>query len=181
VCGLRRFSLFDASFEPSGERYGERVERGLPPHGPACSSAARWIKGSGDQIQAFQGSILVRKVTSGPHGPAVAGVDRFDRVRRADNPPDLDVVFQERHELRPGALPKPHDCRIPLSPLCREFSEPVFGCLLGRGGVHGFECLHDAVAVLAAGIAEAFSDQVNDALLHDRAFPCGRDRFRQGP
>lgn len=41
------------------------------------------------------------------------------------------------------------------------FGEPVLYRLLGRSRVD------DAVAVLASGVAEAVSDQVNGALLHD--------------
>lgn len=53
------------------------------------------------------------------------------------------------------------DGRISVAPFGSRFGEPVLCRLVGRGRVD------DAVAVLASGVAEAVSDQVNDALLHD--------------
>ena len=63
-----------------GEGDGERVQRGLPPHGPSCLTLAGGVQRSGDQVQAFQRGLLVREVPAGPDRPAVAGVEGLDRV-----------------------------------------------------------------------------------------------------
>lgn len=129
------FSLVSGSLEPSGEGDRERVQRGLPPHHPACPPAAGRVKRPRHQIQALQRGLLVREVPARPDGPAVAGVDRLDRVGRADHPPDLDVVFEERHELRPRVPPQLHDRRISSAPRGGELLEPVLRRLLGRGRI----------------------------------------------
>ena len=57
-----------------------------------------------------------REMTLRPHDRAEAGVQRLDRVRRAEDLADLDVVIQERDELGPGVAPKPDQRRI--GPVC---------------------------------------------------------------
>ena len=43
-------------------------------------------------------------MTPGLDGAPVPGVEGFDRVGRADHPPDFHVVVQERDELLPGVI-----------------------------------------------------------------------------
>src|SRR5690606_4335783 len=62
---------------------------------------------------------------------------------------DLDVVVQERDELRPGVLPQPADRRIHRAPLLRELLEPRFRGSLGRCRVDRAQVTSDLVPVLA--------------------------------
>ena len=41
-----------------GEGDGERVQRGLPPHGPSCLAGALGVQSAGDQVQALQRGLL---------------------------------------------------------------------------------------------------------------------------
>ena len=67
-----------------------------------------------------------------PHLAAVAGIvhpddlwqlcrEELDRVRRADQRPDLPVEPQEGHELGPGALPQLGDRRVAGFPGAAEY------------------------------------------------------------
>lgn len=116
--------------KPSGACDRECVERWLLLHHPACLPGANGVKQAPHEVSARKRDSLVGKMPTRPQGAALAGVDRFDRVGRADYPAGLDVVFQERHELRPGLVRELHDCWIPLTALCGELLEPVLGCRL---------------------------------------------------
>ena len=71
-------------------------------------------------------------MASGPDGAPVAGVEGFDGVGAADDPPDFDVVVQERHELAPGVLPQSGDRRVLPAPFGRELHESFLRCGLRR-------------------------------------------------
>lgn len=86
--------------KPSGACDRECVERWLLLHHPACLPGANGVKQAPHEVSARKRDSLVGKMPTRPQGAALAGVDRFDRVGRADYPAGLDVVFQERHELR---------------------------------------------------------------------------------
>ena len=75
-----------------GEGDGERVQRGLPPHGPSCLPGAFGVHPAGDQVQRLQRGLLGGEVPAGPDGPAVAGVEGLDGVGGEQDPADLDVV-----------------------------------------------------------------------------------------
>src|SRR5258708_27714016 len=77
------------------------------------------------QVQALEGGLLGREVTAGVHRTPQPGIDRLDRVRRADNGSYFPVEPQERHELRPRVLPQPYNRRVALLPLPAELREPV--------------------------------------------------------
>jgi hypothetical protein len=103
--------------EPVAEGYREGVQGGLPSHRPPCPAGPGRVKGPGHQIQALQGGLLGRKVPPGLDRPPVTGIKGLDRIRRADDLADLDVVVQERDELIPGVLPQPDDGAVALAPL----------------------------------------------------------------
>ena len=90
-------------------------------------------------VDALQRGLLVREVAAGLDRPPDPGVDGLDRVGGADDPADLGVEAEERHELRPGVLPQPHDRRVLLAPGVGELGEPLQCGLLGRRGVDGLE------------------------------------------
>jgi hypothetical protein len=56
-------------------------------------------------------------------------------VRASDHPADLHVVVQERHEVRPGVVPQPHDRWVACTPLAGELAPAFLGGGLRRGGV----------------------------------------------
>src|SRR5204863_5688797 len=99
----------------------EGVQGGLPPVGPPLAAPAGRVQAHDRQVQAFQGGLLGREVTAGIDGPPEAGVDRLDRVRRADHRPYFPVELQERHEFGPRVLPEPYDRRVALLPFAGEF------------------------------------------------------------
>ena len=92
MCGVRRFSSVGGSLEPSGEGDRERVERGLPPHHPACPSASGGVKRACHEVETLQRGLLVREVPAGADRAPIPCVDRLDRVCGADHSADLDVV-----------------------------------------------------------------------------------------
>lgn len=57
--------------------------------------------------------------------------------------------------------------RIPLAPLVGELLEPILRCRLARSRVDGLERFHDRIPVLPARIAEATTDEMDYALVHD--------------
>ena len=116
---LGRRSLVDTAFE--GDR--ERVERWLPSRGPACPTPACRVKRAGHEVEALQRRSVVREVPAGADRAPVAGVERLDRVGQAQYAADLDVVVEERDELRPGVVPQPDDRRVALSPALGELVE----------------------------------------------------------
>src|SRR5215471_1648994 len=109
-----------------------------------------------------------------------AGGDTVDTfIRCVDQLPDRQREVQEWHYLRPRALPESDDGRVALAPVGDELGEAVLGCGLGRRGVNRLERLNDCVAVLAAGVAERGSYEVDDALLNDGVFPGRSNRLGQ--
>ena len=63
-----------------GEGDGEGVECWLPACHPSCLTGAFGVQASGDEVEGFQGGLLVGEVAAGADGPSEAGVQRFDRV-----------------------------------------------------------------------------------------------------
>jgi hypothetical protein len=155
--------------EPAVEGDVEGVRGGLAVQGPVGLSLAGGVEGHGRHMDALQGGGLVGEGASGLDRPPDTGVHGLDRVGRADDAAGLGVEPQERGELLPRVLPEPGDRRMLPSPGVGEFGEPFERGLLGRGGVDGPEGLGDRVPVLAGGIAEGVSRQVdpskNNALL----------------
>ena len=113
---------------------------------------------------------------AGPDSTPVAGVDRLDR---ADHSTALDVVFEERRELRPGSVPELDDRRVAPAPLSGELLEPILRRLLGDSGTDGLEPTDDGVSMLPTGITERVADQVDGALLRDRLLSHGVDCLRE--
>ena len=68
------------------------LSAGFVPVHPSCLGGPGGVKGSGHEVEALEGGLVGREVTSGADGPAEAGVQALDRVRGADDPADLDVV-----------------------------------------------------------------------------------------
>lgn len=138
------------------------------------------------EVQAPQGGLLGREVASGPDRAPVAGVPRVDRVGRADDLSDLDVVVQERHELGPGVLPQRHDGPILATPGRGELGNAFLGGGFGRGGVDRPQVTGDLLPVLPAGVPEAVAQQMDDARLdpsgpvwtvvNDHTFPTASGR-----
>jgi hypothetical protein len=163
--------LAAADGESAVEGDVECLERGLPAHGPAFAALAGGVQAHDGHVDALQRGGLVGEVPAGADGLADARVDAFDRVGRADDPTDLDVDLEERHELGPGVLPKPDDRRVPVAPFLLELQEPVLGGLRGRRGGDGRERAGDLVPVLASRVAERGPQEVHDAGLRHRLGP----------
>jgi hypothetical protein len=73
------------------------------------------VKGPGDQVEAFDRRLLGREVAAGFDRPPVAGVQRLDRIGRADHRADLDVVIEEGDELVQRFLPQPDHSAVALT------------------------------------------------------------------
>lgn len=106
--------LVDASFE--SDREG--VQGRLPPRRPSCPTLTGRVQRPGREIEALEGGLLGREVPTGPDRTPVAGIDRLDRVRRADHASDLDVVVEERDELAPRVVPQPADLPVTATKAC---------------------------------------------------------------
>jgi hypothetical protein len=57
------------------------------------------VQPAGHRVQAFHCSLLAREMSAGPDGSPISGIQRFDRVGRADHCSDLDVVVEEWNEF----------------------------------------------------------------------------------
>jgi hypothetical protein len=133
VCQLKAPACAEAAVE--GDVEG--VHSGLPTVGPALAALAGRVEAHDRQIEAFEGGLFGREVAAGVHGSAEPGINRFDRVCRADDGSYFPVKGQERHELGPGVLPEPDDRRVAFLPRAGELGEPVERLGLGRRGVDG--------------------------------------------
>ena len=133
-------------------------------------------------VDALQGGLLVGEVPAGADGLADAGVDRLDRVRRADDP-----CGSRRRTARNGtnsAQAFSHSRTIAgyFSPQASANSTNRVGRgVLGRRGVDRLERLGDLVPVLAGRVPERVPQQVDHAGLHDRSRPDRRRPRRAGP
>ena len=134
--------------DPALEGDGERVQGWLPPCDPSCSAFAGRVWRSGDQVDVLECGLVVGEAAAGSDGPAVAGVQALDRVGGADDASDLDVVVEERHELRPGVAPQPADRRVGLAPFLLELLEPGQRLGLRNGGIDRPQVVGDLVPVL---------------------------------
>ncbi len=82
-----------------GEGDRESVQCWFPAYGPTCLPGPGRVQGPGDELQGVHRRLFVGEVATGPDRAAVSGVERLDRVGRADQPADLHVIVQEGHEL----------------------------------------------------------------------------------
>ena len=109
----------------------------------------------------------------------VAGVERLDRVRRAQHGADLDVVVQERDELIPGVVPQLGDHRVAPAPGVGELVERLPRGRRVDRGVDRSDRSFDRIPVPPAGEPERVADQMDDAGLNDRLRPHVGDHMGQ--
>ena len=151
VCQLKGVTgflrLLPACAETAVEGDVEGVQGTLPPVGPALAAAAGGVEADDDEVEVLEGGLLGGEVAAGLDRAAEPGVQRLDRVGRADQRADLLVEGQEGNELGPGVLPEPYDRRVPLLPLPGEISEPVQRRGLGRRGVNRLQVFSDLCPV----------------------------------
>jgi hypothetical protein len=102
----------------------------------------------------FRAGLLGREVAAGVHRPPQPGINRLDRVCRADHRPYFPVEPQERHEFRPRVLPQPYNSRVALLPFPGELGEPVQRLGFGRGSVNRLEIFRDLRPVPPRGVLE---------------------------
>src|ERR1019366_9751636 len=95
----------------------ERIESGLPPVGPAFAALPGRVQAHDRQVQALEGGLLGGEVAAGVHRPPQPGIDRLDRISRADDCSYFPVEGQEWHELCPRVLPQPYNSRVAFLPL----------------------------------------------------------------
>src|SRR6267154_489854 len=115
----------------------EGAEGGLPPVGPPLAALPGRVQAHDRHVEALEGGLLGREVAASVHRAAQPGVDRLDRISRADHRPYLAVEGQEWHEFRPRVLPQPYDSRVAFLPLAGELGEPVERFRFGRRSVNG--------------------------------------------
>src|SRR5918997_2212689 len=103
-----------------------------------------------------------------PDGPAQLRVQRLDRVRCVDDPPDAFGKGEERNHEVPIAPPTLGDSGILAAPwtLC-EGVERGLACLSISRAIDGPQCLRHTLAILPGGKIHGMADQVNDAGLND--------------
>src|SRR5215469_15051134 len=143
----RSWLLLPARAEAAVEGDVEGVEGCLPPVGPPLAALPGRVEAHEGQVEALEGGLLGGEVAAGVHRAAQPGVDRLDRVGRADHCPDLAVEGQERHEFGPGVLPQPDDRRVAFLPLAAELGEPVERVRFGRRVVDGLEVFRELCPV----------------------------------
>ena len=132
-----------------GEGDGERVQGWFPPYGPLGLTGTFRVQGPGDQVQALHCGLLGREVSAGPDRSAVPGVKALDGVGRANDPPNFDVVVQERDELAPRVAPQPGDRGVLLAPLVVQGVQGRRGGVGAGRGVDRAQVLGQLVPVLA--------------------------------
>jgi hypothetical protein len=99
-------------------------------------------------------------VAAGLDRPPVAGVERLDRVRAAQDLADLQVIVQERDELLPGVVPEPDDRRIPLAPPLGQLVERSLRRRRVDGGIDRLKAALERIPVAPGGEPEGVADQV---------------------
>jgi hypothetical protein len=82
----------DASFEHDSER----VECGLPSGDPPLSASSGRVEAGHDEVEVFEGGLVVGEVPSGLDAAAEAGVEALDRVR-------IRYEMRERLDLTAGS------------------------------------------------------------------------------
>src|ERR1039457_5099585 len=157
----------------------EGVEGGLPAVGPALAALPGGVQAHDRQVQALEGGLLGGEVAAGVYCAPQPGVDRLDRICRADDGPYFPVEAQEWHEFRPRVLPQPYDSRVAFLPLAGELGEPVECVRLGRGVVDRPEVFRDHAPVLFRGVLEGITQEMDNACLHDCLLPDGAHRVGQ--
>ena len=103
-------------------------------------------------------------MTSGPNRSAQLGIERLNRVRRIQNPPDITRKSIERDDLGPGPAPTLADGRIFLAPAAILKGRQ---CGFAGGGVDRainlLERRRDGLAVFPRDEIEAVAQQVDNA------------------
>ncbi len=94
------------------------------------------------------------------------GLDTF--IRRVDHAADLGLEGHERGDVLPGVLPGLRDRRESLAPFLVEGFERLPGGVRVDRGVDRLEVFGDLVVLATRDVAQAPSDEVNDAGLHGR-------------
>jgi hypothetical protein len=115
--------------------------------GPPLAALPGRVEAHEGQVEALEGGLLGREVAAGVHGAAQPGVDRLDRVGRADDCSYFPVEAQEWYEFSPGVLPQPDDRGVAFLPLAGELGEPVERVRFGRRGVDGLEVFRELCPV----------------------------------
>src|SRR3954454_21289610 len=129
-----------------------------------------------DQEQQLHRRLVGRKVAPGPHRPAKLGVERLDRVRRVQQPPDVAGEGVERHHLSPGAAPALADGRVLAAPgtLLEGGERRLAGSGVDRA-VDVPQRRSHGRAVLIGDKGQALAQQMDDAGLDRGLRENGRD------
>src|SRR5206468_11715796 len=114
----------------------------------------------------------------GPDRSPELGIQRFDGIRRVQNPPDIAGKGVERDDLAPGAPPALADGRVFLAPeALLEGGERGLAGIGVDGSVNALQRRGHRLAVFPGHKVEAVAQQVDDAGLHRRLREDGGDRF----
>src|ERR1041384_4673066 len=114
----------------------------------------------------------------GPDRSPELGIQRFDGIRRVQNPPDIAGKGVERDDLAPGAPPALADGRVFLAPeALLEGGERGLAGIGVDGSVNALQSRGHRLAVFPGHKIEAVAQQVDDAGLHRRLREDGGDRF----
>src|SRR6201987_4248153 len=106
-------------------------------------------------------------MTSGPNRSAQLGIERLNRIRRVQNPPDITGKRIERDDLGPGPAPTLADGRVFLAPAA--ILKGRQGGFAGGGvdrAINLLERRSDGLAVFPRDEIEAVTQQVDDASLN---------------
>jgi len=124
------------------------------------------------------GCLVTREVAAGANRPPELRVQRLDRVRGVDDPPDRGAERIERDHLLPVPAPALRDSWIFLAPMafleCLQRGQRGIGIL---GAIDAAQRLGDGLAVLPGGEAHAVSDEMDNAGLDHRFREHGVDRI----
>lgn len=118
--------------------------------GPSCLAFPGRVQRSGHQVQTRRRGLFGREMPPRPDRAAVARVKALDRVRRADHRTDLDVVLEERHELRPSVLPQPDQFTVTLRRTARPGNDHNSGIgltLVNCSNAQRYRCDATAMAI----------------------------------
>lgn len=101
-------------------------------------------------------------MTTGPNRAAEPCVERFDRIGRAQNGPNLSIVVKEGDELFPSVFPQMLNRWIFRAPFLTHRVPSLQSGSRARGSINRLDIAFEALPVLLGRVPERVTNQMQD-------------------